>query len=84
MSKDTQTKKNIELTGKLIKFMVNGKNLPELPEDVSIVPFSKTDKKLNSANKELLESIYQEEKPVAIAKEPKTSNSDWEITPVNF
>ncbi len=84
MSKKVQTEKNIDLTHKLIEYLVKGKNVPELPQDVSFVPFSKTDKKLNQANEELLDRISKEEKPVVIAKEPKTSKGTWEIIPVNF
>lgn len=84
MSKKAQTSKNIDLTQKLISYLVSGKNVPNLPQDVSFVPFSSTDKKLNKANEELLESLSKEEKPVAIAKEPKTNNGNWNITPVNF
>ncbi len=79
-----QTSKNIDLTHKLIDYLINGKNVPELPENVSFVPFSSTDEKLNQANKELLNKISQEEKPVAVAEEPKNKNGSWTITPVNF
>lgn len=84
MGKKVQTSKNIELSHKLIGYLVNGKNVPELPEDVSFVPFSKTDKKLNKANQELLVDLSKQDKPVAMAEEPKTSKSSWKITPVNF
>ena len=84
MSNKVQTSKNIELTQKLIRFLINGKNVREFPEDVSFVPFSQTDAKLNKANEELLESIAQQEQPVAKAEEPKTGKSSWKITPVNF
>ncbi|OGE19674.1 hypothetical protein A3J19_02570 [Candidatus Daviesbacteria bacterium RIFCSPLOWO2_02_FULL_41_8] len=84
MSNKMQTSKNIDLTQKLIDYLVNGKNVPELPQDVSFVPFSKSDKKLNEANEELLENISKEDKPVAIAKEPQTKKDSWEIIPVNF
>lgn len=84
MSKKLQTSKNIALTHKLIKYIVKGKNVPELPEDVSFVPFSKNDKKLNKANEELLKSLSKEEKPVVKAEEPKTDKGTWKIIPVNF
>lgn len=84
MSKKVQTAKNIDLTQKLIEFLVKGKNVPELPQDVSFVPFSKNDEKLNTANEELLENLSKEEKPIAIAKEPKNSKTPWQIIPVNF
>ncbi len=83
MSNKVQTTKNIELTGKLLEYLVKGKNVPELPQDVSFVPFSQTDTKLNQANQELLE-LLNEEKPVVIAEEPKTKQAPWVITPVNF
>ncbi|MDO8658629.1 MAG: hypothetical protein Q7K55_07835 [Candidatus Levybacteria bacterium] len=83
MSNKLQTSKNIELTGKLLDYLSSGKNSPNLPEDVSIVPFSKNNKKLNSANEKLVE-ILSKEKPVAIAEEPKTEKQDWKIIPVNF
>lgn len=79
-----QTSKNIDLTHKLIRYLVKGKNVPELPQDVSFVPFSNTDKRLNKANEELLEALSKEDKPVAIAKEPKTIKESWKIIPVNF
>lgn len=84
MGNKIQTSKNIELTQKLIRFLVKGKDVPNLPEDVSFVPFSKTDKNLNKANQELLESISKEEKPVAIATESKSIKGSWEITPANY
>lgn len=84
MSTKTQTTKNIDLTEKLITYIMKGKNLPSLPKDVSFVPFSKSDKKLNQANEELLESLSKEEKPVVIAEESKTNKGSWNITPVNF
>lgn len=84
MSQKVQTSKNIDLTQKLIDYLVNGKNVPDLPQNVSFVPFSKNDKKLNEANKELLKNISKGEKPVAIAKEPQTKKDPWKIIPVNF
>ena len=84
MSKKIQTSKNIDLTQKLISYLVGGKNVPNLPQDVSFVPFSKSDKKLNQANEELLESLSKEEKPVVIAEEPKANKGSWNIIPVNF
>lgn len=84
MSKKAQTSKNITLTHKLIKYLMTGKNIPSLPKDVSFVPFSKTDKKLNQANQELLKALLKDEKPVVIAEEPKTSKDSWSITPANF
>ena len=84
MSIRMQTLKNIDLTEKLIAYILKGKNLPTLPRDVSFVPFSKSDKKLNKANEELLESLAKEEKPVVIAEEPKVNKGSWNIIPVNF
>lgn len=84
MSKKVQISKNIELTQKLIEYLIKGRNVPSLPQDVSFVPFSKTDKKLNQANEELLERLSKEEKPIVIAEEPKTDKGNWKITPVNF
>ena len=84
MSAKKQTDKNIALSEKLIKYLVNGQNVPELPQDVSFVPFSKTDTKLNKANQELLESLSKDEKPVVIAKEPQINKGSWELIAVNF
>jgi hypothetical protein len=84
MSNKTQTSKNIELTHKLIGYIINGKNVPNLPQDVSFVPFSRSDKKLNKANEELLESLSGEKKPVARADEPSANSGNWKITPINF
>ncbi len=83
MSNKAQTSKNIELTGKLLDYLSRGKNIPNLPEDVSIVPFSRNNKKLNSANDKLVK-VLNKEKPVAIAEEPKAEKKDWKIIPVNF
>lgn len=79
-----QTDKNIALSEKLIKYLVHGKNVPELPQDVSFVPFSNTDTRLNKANEELLEALSKDEKPVVKAEEPKSNKDNWIITPVNF
>lgn len=84
MSKKKQTEKNIDLTNKLIDYLVKGKNVPDLPQDVSFVPFSSSDKKLNNANQELLENLSQKDKPIVIANEPKSNKEPWEIIPVNF
>jgi len=84
MSTKVQTDKNIELAGKLLKYLTKSKDVPDFPQDVSFVPFSSTDKKLNEANEELLKSISKEEKPVAIAEEPNTKKDSWKIIPVNF
>lgn len=84
MSTKVQTDKNIDLAGKLLKYLTKSKDVPDFPQDVSFVPFSSTDMKLNKANEELLESISKEEKPVAIAEEPKNKKDSWIITPVNF
>ena len=84
MSKKAQTSKNITLTHKLISFLVKGDNIPDLPQDVSFVPFSKNDKKLNQANEELLENLTKEGKPVAIAEELKGNKDAWKIIPANF
>jgi hypothetical protein len=84
MSKKTQTSKNIDLTEKLIGYLMHGKNVPELPQDVSFVPFSKSDKRLNKANEKLLNSLYDEGKPVVIAEELNKGKYAWKITPANF
>ena len=84
MSKDMQTKKNIDLSHSLINYILNGENVPELPEDVAFVPFSNNDTALNKANQELLETLQKEEKPVVKAEEPKNSKGSWRIIPVNF
>lgn len=84
MSKKVQTSKNIELTQRLIEYLIKGKNVPSLPQDVSFVPFSKDDKKLNQANEELLEKLSKDDKPIVIAEEPQTNKGNWKITPVNF
>ena len=83
MSKKMQTTKNIDLTHTLIEYLVKVRDVPELPQDVSFVPFSNSDQKLNKANEELLENLSKE-KPVAIAEEPKTKKESWKIIPVNF
>lgn len=72
------------MSGKLIQYIVYGKDVPDLPQDVAFVPFSKNDKKLNQANEELLEVLSKEDKPVVRAQEPKTAKESWTITPVNF
>lgn len=84
MSKKVQTEKNIDLTNKLIDYLVNGKNVPNLPQDVSFVPFSKDDRELNKANEELLKNISKEDKPVVRAQEPLNKKDSWQIIPVNF
>lgn len=84
MSNKLQTSKNIALTQKLIKYLFKGKDIPELPNDVSFVPFSKNDKALNKANEQLLEALSKEDKPVVKAEEPNTEKESWKIIPVNF
>lgn len=84
MSTKTQTTKNLSLTYKLMKYLVKGSNMASLPSNVSFVPFSKTDKKLNKSNEELLENLVKEGKQVVKAEELEGRNMDWKITPVNF
>lgn len=84
MSNKMQTSKNIELTGKLLDYLTKGKNIPDLPQDVSFVPFSNTDTRLNKANEELLAALSKGDKPVVKAEEPKNKKDSWIITPVNF
>ncbi len=84
MSSKIQTSKNIALTNKLIDYLVYGENVPNLPLNVSFVPFSKSDKVLNNANSELLKSLLKDKSPVAKAEEPKTSKGNWKIIPANF
>ncbi len=84
MSNKAQTSKNIELTHKFISYLLTAKSIPNLPEDISFVPFSKIDSKLNSANEKLLESLTKEESPVARVEESKVNNGSWKIIPVNF
>lgn len=84
MSNKIQTEKNIDLTQKLIEYLVKGKDVPELPQDVSFVPFSKTDKELNKANEELLVNLSDKDQPLVRAEEPESKNQPWKIIPVNF
>lgn len=84
MSKKMQTEKNIKLTNKLIQFLIKGKNIPDIPQDVSFVPFSSTDKELNRINEKLLKDIYNKDKPVVKAEESKNNKGDWNLIPVNF
>ena len=83
MSNKAQTSKNIELTHKFISYLLTAKSVPNLPQDISFVPFSKRDSKLNSANEKLLKSLI-EESPVARVEEPQADSSNWRIIPVNF
>lgn len=82
MTKKIQADKNIDLTFKFMNYFTHGKNIPETPDNVSFVPFSKNDKELNIANEELLSLLLKESKPVAKAQE--VSKDKWIITPVNF
>jgi hypothetical protein len=84
MSNKAQTSKNIELTHKFISYLLMAKSIPNLPKEISFVPFSKLDNKLNLANEELLESLTNEGSPVARVEEPKVNNGNWKIIPVNF
>lgn len=83
MSNKIQAKKNIELTEKLTLYLLSSKAI-KLPSNVSIVPFSSKDKKLNQANEKLLEVLASEDKPVVKAEEPTISTGSWKFTPVNF
>ena len=83
MSSKMQTQKNIELTEKLTLYLLSSKTI-ELPSNVSIVPFSNKDEKLNHANEKLVETLLSEDKPLVKAQEPKTSNGPWKFTPINF
>lgn len=84
MTKKIQTSKNIDLTQKFIEYLLKGDNVPNLPENISFVPFSKNDIELNKANEELLESLIKDKNPVAKVEEPTSSKEAWKITPVNF
>ena len=84
MSIKQQTDKNIQLINKLMKFIVKDKDVHSLPKDVSYVPFSNSDQKLNKANEILLKALQKEDRPVVKATEPSSNKGHWEITPVNF
>lgn len=83
MSTKMQTTKNIDLTYKLMSFLLHAKDVPLLPDNISFVPFSKKDKELNKANEALLHSITNEGKPVVKAEELNEKNNEWKITPIN-
>jgi hypothetical protein len=81
MSTRTQTTKNLDLVYKLMSYLVEDKNMSDLPDNVSYVPFSQSDKSLNKANEKLLKKILEEGNPVVKAEQV---NNSWKITPVNF
>lgn len=83
MSTKLQTTKNIDLTYKLMEFLLHANDVPSLPDDVSFVPFSKGDKKLNEENEILLQRITKEGKPVVKAEELSAQNNKWKITLIN-
>lgn len=84
MSTQIQTSKNIDLTHSLMDYIINSKNLVDLPQNVTFIPFSKHDKKLNAENEKLLELLKTQDTPIAIAQEPLNSKARWIITAVNF
>ena len=84
MSKNEQTSKNLALTYRLIDYISTGEDVPDLPPDVSFIPFSRSDKKLNKENEELLKLLSQDEDPVVMAQEPETEEGSWKLVPVNF
>lgn len=84
MSTKSQTTKNIDLIYKLMEYLLKARDVPKLPKDVSFVPFSKGDKRLNRANEELLKNLTKEGKPVVKAEELTDSKQGWKITPINF
>lgn len=84
MSNKIQTSKNIELTGKLFDYLLKSGNFSGLPDNASVVPFSKTDKKLNRENERLVENLKEVGNPIVIAEEPKSKSDSWSLTPVNF
>lgn len=84
MSNKAQTSKNLDLTFRFLESTSMGTGVNALPNDVSIVPFSNSDKKLNTANEKLIDALNSEGNPVAIAHEPTSKGENWKITPVNF
>ena len=84
MSKKQQAQKNLNLTVKLTDYLAGN---PEMDKHVwgsgvSLVTFSATDKKLNTANQELVESLLEEGKKVVKAQETKNSKQPWKFTSV--
>ena len=82
MSKKQQAQKNLNLTVKLTDYLAGN---PEMDKyvwgsGVSLVTFSATDKKLNNANQELVESLLEEGKKVVKAQETKNSKQPWKFT----
>jgi hypothetical protein len=81
MNKIIQAKKNLKLTVKLTDYLAKN---PEIDwnvwkEGVSLVPFSATDKKLNSENNKLVEELLEEGKKVVKAEETKNSKEPWKF-----
>ena len=81
MTKRAITKKNLQLTGKLMKYLVDHPEVDDkLPDDASFVLFTHADKKLNAINAKLAQSLAQSGTAVVKAMETKDKQHPWKFT----
>lgn len=80
MSKQTQMKKNIELSKKLMDFLVSHPDEREkLPNQVSFITYSEQDEYLNKENDKLIITLHKEGKKVVKAIQTNNPTSPWKF-----
>ena len=84
MSKTKQATKNLQLTQKLLDFIVlHSKDLPAfITKSSTYVVFSNTDKELNKLNTKLLKEMQAEGKNVIKAEETGNKANPWNFVQV--
>ena len=83
MTKKIQAGKNIVLSGELASFILeNPDTVNKFPASATFVIFTETDIKLNKVNRELLNTLVEEGKPVVKAKKTSNEENQWVFTPI--
>ena len=84
MDRKTQAEKNLQLMGKLTKFLLSHPEIDrKLPNDASLVILSAEDTALNDVNDKLIPGLLEEGKHVVKAQEIKSDTNTWEFSPIS-
>lgn len=83
MTKKAQLQKNLKLTEKLAKYLVDNPTVTKsIPSNASYVFHSVKDKKLNKANEAIIKSLLSKGTTVVKVKETKDQDAPWQFTPL--
>lgn len=82
MSKTQKIRKNIQFSAKVEEFLMeNPSEMKKLPNNASIIVFTKYDTELNESNEKILKDLLDEGKTVIRAHETDKKKNMWRFTP---